>query len=176
MYNHCEESVCYFYVYIYFGECLVLRLVIRLKNTALKLHGLFALCAWVFTEQCRLHTAVVTVTSLLNSFVLLFTKWHYKKVFDLTHNNLSCNFWHKLCMMLRSLKWPEKQSNVFHFHINGPRSNLNEMSKCIYKNKIWKPYTKVKGPIVTYSSLCVVNTSNILHTACLVTHSTHFCN
>jgi len=25
------------------------------------------------------------------------------------------------------------------------------MSKYIYKNKIWKPYTKFKGPIVTYN-------------------------
>ena len=83
--------------------------LIRLKNTALKMHDLFALCAWVFTAQCRLHTAVVNVTSLLNSFVLLFTKWHYKKVFDLTHNNLSCNFWQimydvKIIKMTRETK------------------------------------------------------------------------
>jgi len=42
--------------------------------------------AYVFTAQCRVDADVVSVL-LFNLFVLLFTKLHYKTVFDLTHNN-----------------------------------------------------------------------------------------
>ena len=45
------------------------------------MHAVFARCACVFTAQCKIDTAVP-----LYSFVLLFTKTHYKTVFDLTHN------------------------------------------------------------------------------------------
>jgi len=43
--------------------------LIRLKNTAHWMHAVFALCACVFTPQCRLDAVV-----LLYSSVLLFTK------------------------------------------------------------------------------------------------------
>jgi len=50
------------------------------------MHAVFALCACVFTGQCRLDSA-----ALLYSFLLLFTKSHYKTVFDLTHNKQKPN-------------------------------------------------------------------------------------
>jgi len=50
------------------------------------MHAVFALCACVFTAQCRLDAAV-----LLCSFVLLFTKSHYKTFFDLTLNKQKPN-------------------------------------------------------------------------------------
>ena len=56
------------------------------------MHAVFALCARVFTAQCRLDAAV-----LLYSSALLFTKKScYRAVFNLTHNRL----WAQECEIL----------------------------------------------------------------------------
>ena len=68
---------------------------IWLKNTAHWMHALFAVCARVSTAQCKMDATVFSVLFCSNRFCcslccpLCFfsTKFHYRTVFDLTHNS-----------------------------------------------------------------------------------------
>jgi len=57
-------------------------------------------CVCVFTVQCRIYAA-----ALLYSIVLLFTRSHYKTVFDLTHNiSPHCPLGHPCCVSVLTEK------------------------------------------------------------------------
>jgi len=69
------KKLCYFYVSTYFGECLVLRLVIRLKTLPTR-----CMLSARYVHTCIRVLSVVWLWCglciLVYSFVLLFTKSH----------------------------------------------------------------------------------------------------